>query len=167
MDRCRWIKWIWIIFADIIGRGREDNRIKLFTMWEGEELTLCTDQVKIGMFKSKDNGRSDLKYPKSFDLKVSTGNYQILADFTTEKFLDVIDFVQPRCNSKYLKQLIEMFCFLSEKVPGLVQILKKIINYNTYIRLNTKCEFSIKKGKMDNKKYENALCEIMDFGEDH
>jgi len=166
-------RWTWgrgvageytLVFGDLLARGI-DLRVIPFALWQGSELLLSTDQVKICSVEPQIEGRTDFCYPNRIELQVvDDGPLHVRAVLRARQVLDVIGFAQPRSRWESARRVAEKIYFLSERFPLLGRWVKRWIGYGTYLRLQAGCELTVvSQGRTDCRRG-HALCEVMDFG---
>ncbi len=175
LDLCQVLRnWTWgrvvadgytMVFGDLVGRRTVDLHTNFAVLWQGAELLLSTDRVKICSTESQIEGRrrTDFCYPNHIDLQVDDSPLHIQAALHAPRVLDVIDFAQPRSRRESVRRVAEKIYFLSERLPLLGQWAKQRIGYGTYLRLQAGGELTIANQGRKDRRRADVLCETMDF----
>jgi hypothetical protein len=162
-------RWSWgqviadrhtVIFWEILGRGKVNSRAAGVMLWQGRDLLLNTNQVHLHPSESGLVRETDICGLDRIKAQVNDTSMAVQAVLKNRRTLDKIDFAQPRSRRESVQQMLEKIYFLSERAPLIGQLVKQLVGYGTYHRLQAECELRIATERYNGQ----AFYEIMDFG---
>ncbi len=157
-------RWSWghvitdrytMIFWELLARGKEGAHMTGAMLWRGPELLLSTDQVNLYPSDVRINNLELIRARADDDSLVAQAIPQ------NQRGLDKIDFAQPRSRKENTRRTLEKIYFLSERAPLIGQLVKQLVGYGTYHRLQAECRLKVAGGHHSGRMF----YEIMDFGE--